>query len=160
MCTFVGGQFAFAGLNRLGFKCLTCRYDTHNCANVAFVLNKVEEDDESYPFLSRVFSDHPVRRSPSTPSCLSKLRIKFNEEAQSYHRMKEIKSLLPMNENSVLEIMPNGGNDTTESCCPSCLSLWSRENPRKEGWVIPDLKLYNFDETVICKGKQAEKDQS
>ena len=60
----------------------------------------------------------------------------------------------------MFEIMKNGVNDNTEGCCPSCSSLWSQENLREEGWVIPDLKLYNFNETVICKGKQAEKDQS
>ena len=40
VCLFVGGQFAFVGLDRLGLKCLTCMYDTHNCEHVAFLQNR------------------------------------------------------------------------------------------------------------------------
>ena len=83
-----------------------CKYDTHNCVHVGFVQTKLDEDDESFPFLPQLFSDRPVRRSPSIPLCLSKQKIQFKAEVRNPRLMRDLKSNLHTDENGIFQIMP------------------------------------------------------
>jgi hypothetical protein len=61
--------------------------------------------------------------------------------------MRDLKSNLhrPTDENGIFQIMP-GGDNSLSSPCPSCSSPWSNESSK-------DVKLYLFNETIICNGE-------
>jgi hypothetical protein len=145
VCSFVHGESSFVGSDQHGLKCLTCKYDTHNCVHVGFVQTKFDEDDESFPFLPQVFSDRPVRRSPSIPLCLSKQKIQFKAEVRNPRLTGDLKSNLHTDENGIFQIML-GGHNNLSSPCSSCSSPWSNESAK-------NVKLYLFKETIICNGE-------
>ena len=71
----VSGEYGFVASDQRHLKCLTCKYDTHNCVHVLHVQKKLDEDGESYPFLHNLYSDQPSRRAPSTPTVKAENRF-------------------------------------------------------------------------------------
>ena len=136
-------EYSFVGSEQDGLKCFTCKYDTHHCAHVLYVQSKLDEDDEFFPFLNRVFSGQSLRRSPSVPLCVSNEKTKFCPESDNLHLMRHngIKSLLSIDENGVFVILP----DAESTCCRSCSLPWSQECPKESVWMFPNVRLYLLD---------------
>lgn len=153
VCCYVRGEYSFVGSDQYGLKCLTCKYDTLNCAHVLFVQSKLDEDDESCPFLHHAFSDLPVRRPPFVPKCTSKKIIHFDTNVQNRRvlRDNEIRTLLSCDENGIFQIMPAGYSESSH--CLSCCYAWSCENTESNGCRVSRKKLFLFNETLVCDGE-------
>ena len=119
-----------------------------------FVQSKFDEDNESYPFLNQIFSGQHLSRSPSVPTCFSSRKIKFVPEVDQSQMVRNdgIRSLLPLDENGIFEVMP-AAEDWQSSRCSRCSSKYSDDCPKERGWVFPNIKLYLFNTTIICNGK-------
>jgi hypothetical protein len=147
VCAYVDDAYSFVGFDQYGIKCLTCKYDTHNCVHAAFVQAKLDQDDESYLFLHDVFACMVAHRPPSIPVCLSKQKIDFTGSiVSSLQVIQSIKSLLSANDDGIFNILPNDAG--CGSKCSSCDS--SKENKQ----MVSNIKLYLFNETIVCNGKQ------
>ena len=83
VCTFLRNEYSFVGSDKDGLKCFTCKYDTHHCAHVLYVQSKLDEDDEFFPFLSRVFSGQSLPGSPSVRCVFQARRLSFTQNLRT-----------------------------------------------------------------------------
>ena len=152
ICCYVGGSYGFVAADDGGFKCLTCTYDTHNCTHITFLNRRIEAEDESLPtILYEIFPEQMQRNISTRPSCFSKKKFEYEPPIDIQVVLHNgLTSVLPY-VNGSYEVMSNSVSAT--SCCSPCFSPWSLNDPRENGWMFENVKLFTMNDILMCTGE-------
>lgn len=141
----------FVGSDKKGLKCLTCKFNVHNCCHVKFIEEKLDQDDEDLPDVvyEMRYSATGEAKTESKPRCLSDKPILFHPPPYIQRVLcSSFYSSLPQSEGNLL-MAP----ELRRCFCPECGSPWSSRNPIEESWSDKQILLFTINKVYSCTSK-------
>ena len=143
VCVFKENDHGFVGNDKKRFKCLTCKFNSHNCGHVKFIEAKLDQDDEDLPDILYEMLRLAIsrRKVESKPRCLSDAPILFHPPPYIQRVLcSSFYSSLPQFEGNLL-MCPKlrDGSD-----CPGLL------NPIEESWSDQQILLFTTNRVYPC----------
>ena len=151
VCVFKESDHGFVGSDQKGFKCLTCKFNVHNCCHVTCIKEKLGQDDQDLPDVVYEMQCSAIsqRKVESKPRCLSDTPISFHPPPYIQRVLcSSFYSSLPQFEGNLL-LSP----ELRGSVCPECGSPWSQLNPTVESWSDGQILLFTINKVYPCTGK-------
>ena len=149
VCVFKEIDHGFVGSDKKGIKCLTCKFNSHNCCHVKFIEAKLDQDDEDLPDILYEMLHLAIsgRKVESKPRCLSDAPILFHLPPHIQQVLCSFfYSSLPQFEGNLL-MCPKLRDG---SVCPGCGSPWSLSNPIEESWSDQQILLFTINRVYPC----------
>lgn len=148
------GSYGFVGRDHNQFKCFSCRYDTHNCCHIQYLLDQLESDTGMVPEVVYEM----INGSESNTSRYNG-PVVHSHNAIPFHLPASIKDILKNGLSSVSELN-KCNNETTMHLIPSvtgacsvCGEPWDNVNPVEAHWFEESVVVLSLNNAFDCKGK-------
>lgn len=157
VCVDAGNRnYGFVGRDKSRFKCLSCRYDTHNCSHTKYLQDQLDSDAGMLPEVvyNMIGQDESRPATYHGPFVHSQKAIPFklslgiqNILRKGILALPEVEQCTDCESEIKYHLIPN-----MQGNCDGCGKPWDNEDPVQANWCQETVVVISLNKTFHCKG--------